>query len=408
MGSTVWNPMTRMEPRSWLLGNGEIVKEPALEMSGSGRKVRVAGTTKSVFESSLDSLIDEAAHTIARSKGTDVWLDVSTPVETQLARSAGFVPAGTKASLHLVNDPTNNDASTICWWRFKDPGTPFEVLLTATLKPATSYGSNPGRQQLTACLYVPTRAYYSPSTACVAQVADTQFDSLLNVLYHRNDQLKYKWLEFMQAEPVEWPMEDLGDGYQPHPRAAVTTLLNLVRGYEDLETIQVPDFSDPDNPSWRELELYATNVNSEFVNDMTEYLDGAPTIEQAAQLYEQMLQTLRSVGILVQDKSSNDFMAALLAGEKATLHMEVYALAEEGNGTDTDHKLSVHLPTGTFIVECTHQDVDKTTVAEKWEEALTMASLTGQEDTLLAYARAYAKEAIQNRTKAILKERKAK
>jgi hypothetical protein len=407
MGSTVWSPMTRMEPKSWLLGNGEIVKEPALEMSGSGRKVRVAGSTNSVFETGLDSLISEAAEVIAEKKGTHVWLDVSTPVETQIADQAGFVPAATKASLHLVNDPTNTSAQTICWWRFKDPSTPFEVLLTATLKPSSVSGA-PGRQYLSSWAYVPTRTYHTPSTPQVAQIGDTQFDSLLNHLYYRNDQLKYKWLEFLNAEPVEWPMGDLGEGHQPHPRAAVTALLNLVRSYEDLETIQVPDFSDPDNPSLRELELYATNVNAEFLNDLTEYLDGAPTIEQAAQLYDQMLQTLRSVGILVQDKSSNDFMAALLAGEKATLHMEVYALAEQGNNTDTDHKLSVHLPTGTFIVECTHQDVDQTEVAEKWEEALTMASLTGQEDTLLAYARGYAKEAVQNRTNAILKERKAK
>jgi hypothetical protein len=61
--------------------------------------------------------------------------------------------------------------------------------------------------------------------------------------------------------------------------------------------------------------------------------------------------------------------------------------------------LSVHLPTGTFIVECTHGDVDKNVVAEKWEEALTMASLTGEEDTLLAYAREYAKKHNATRTK---------
>ena len=50
---------------------------------------------------------------------------------------------------------------------------------------------------------------------------------------------------------------------------------------------------------------------------------------------------------------------------------------------------------------------DRNAVAEKWEEAKTMASLTGEEDLLLGYAKAYAQNSIQGRTERILRERTA-
>ena len=98
-------------------------------------------------------------------------------------------------------------------------------------------------------------------------------------------------------------------------------------------------------------------------------------------------------------------MAALLSGDKASLGVRVFNLAETNHNVDNAHKLSVHLPTGTFVVECNHQAVDHNEVAEKWEEALTMASLTGREDALLAYATAYAKDHAKKRTQTIIKER---
>lgn len=404
---TVWMPMTRMEPKSWLLGNGDVVQEPALEMTSTGRKVRVAGTTQSVFSNDLDSLLGQAVQEIAALKQTHVWIETTGGVQRVVERQAGYDPASEKAKLHLVHDPTNGGGHTTLWWRFKDQNTPYEALLTVKLTKVRSHGSV-NAQQMSVFLTIPGRMYYDPACSKSAwNITSDSFPDVTNALHHLDSgNTTYKWQEFFRDNKPNWPSEVLGTSNHQHARAAVTSLLQTVREIEELESIQVPDLGDPYTPAWRTLDLYDTNVNAELLSDLTEYLDGAPTIEQAAELYQKMLETLRSVGITVQGKDPNDFMAALLAGEKATLNMEVYALAEENQQVDSNHKLSVHLPTGAFIVECVHHEVDKNTVAEKWEEALTMASLTGEEDTLLAYAREYAKANNARRTKQILKERK--
>lgn len=398
-------PMTRMEPREWLLGTGEVVREPPLEMSGSGRKIRVAGTTESVYNTEIDMLLRQAVDRIASDKHTTVWLDITGGLEDRIRYAIGFRPAEAKGKLHLVHDPGNAAGYTDLWWRFKDVGTPFEVLLWARLKNHRTAGSVNG-QFLHVSLVTPARNAFDQNNLPVLLVKDKYFSEYVNLTrFQGNSDLPPKWQEFVRDNPPDWPVDLLGDGNHPHARAGVAALLKVVREFEAIDEIEVPDMGDPFNPAYRTLKLHGTNVNAELLSDLTEYLDGAPTIEQAAELYQQMLETLRSVGISVQGKSPNDFLAAMLAGEKSTLNMQVFGLSEEQMRVDQDHKLSVHLPTGTFIVECTHQDVDKNQVAEHWEAAKTMASLTGEADELLAYARAYAASNQERRTKSILKER---
>lgn len=410
MAATVWMPMTRMEPKSWLLGNGEVVTEPALEMTGTGRKVRVAGTTTSVFAHELDTLLSRAVKAVAQDKGTHIWLDLTGGVREQI-RNDSFDTAAARAKLHLVHDPTNANAATDLWWRFKDVNTPFEVLLWVRMTNYRHSGVVNG-QSISTRLMFPSRTYFGDvATPAVYGIADNKFSTAISQLGYINNDLVVQWNQYLRDNPADWAgsaENHLGAFNHQHARAGVTALLKIVRDFEDLDEIRVPDLGDPYSPSYRALKLDDTNVNAELLSDLTEYLDGAPTIEQAAELYQQMLETLRSVGITVQGKSPNDFLSALLAGEKATLNMQVFNLAEEAQRVDHDHKLSVHLPTGAFIVECSHNNGDKNVVAEKWDEARTMASLTGEEDTLLAYARGYAAEHNARRTKEILKERRAR
>lgn len=404
MAGTVWSPMTRMQPSEWLLGNGEIVKEPPLEMSSSGRKVRIAGTTTSVYMNDLDNMLAEAVKKLAAEKQTHVWLDITGGIERQYESYATQLHASCK--FHMVHDPSNLYASTVMWWRFKDTNSPFEVLLWVQVSPNRSTRAVNG-QTVIATLSMPTRSYWGSSiNREIVNARNNGMNELVDGLRSLDVDLNYKWQEFLRDNPVSWPVDLLGVRNPAHARSSVSAVLELVRAFDDLSEIQVPDLGDPYNPSYRTLSLYGTNVNAELISDLTEYLDGAPTIEKAAELYEQLLDTLQSVGIQVERKSANDFHAALLAGDKDLLNVQIYNLAEQNLRVDNDHSLSTNLATGTFIVQCSHSEVDKGVVAEKWEEALTMASLTGEEDTLLAYARAYAKEHVKRRTESILQERR--
>lgn len=400
--------MTRMEPRSWLLGNGEIIREPALEMTGSGRKVRVAGTTQSVYHYDTEQMLFDAAQALAREKRTHVHLEVTKPLSVILASVAGYDPAATRAKLHLVHAASDQTAKTIVWWRFKDINTPFEVLLTVIMNNFGGSRNVAGVQRIQTLLTFPTRTYQPGPTegndTKVVNIQDPKFSALVEQVARLGYDHQVAWEQLLRDDEPEWASV-LGQGEHARLKDACAALLKLVRRIDGYDCIEVPDLGDPDNPSFRTLDLYDTNYNQALSQDLADYLDGAPTVEKAAELYTELLGTLRACGFVLDQSSTNDFQAALLNGDKAALGVRVFQLAGENHTDDNEHKLSMHLPTGTFVVECNHREVSRDQVAEKWEEALTMASLTGQTDELLAFAQAYAKDHRKKRTTRIIRER---
>lgn len=390
--ATTWTPMTRFEPHEWLLANGEVVKEPPLEQTTTGLKVRVAGTKDSFYSKDLDDLLSKAAQTIAAEKGTTVFL----PLMYAAAREAALVPTNQSTSLHLT--AATHVTSTRCWWKFKHPSMPFTVTLTVDMDQARGSVAN------------------VLSTKVVCQRIDPQATEAHFYTYSSIDEyLAYQGLssddlyavrEFIRDNPLEWAdgTLDYENKTLPVARMAAQDLLAIVRKLEALDEIEWPDLRNPKNPGHFTLELFDSSVNSQFVSELTDYLEGAPGAEKAAAIYEDLLEALRSIGIVL-NKGSNDLLSALNTG--TTFSAQVTNLAEEGFKIDHSHALTVNIPTGTFIVDCNNRNVNLNEVAEQWEEAKTLASLTGQEDELLAYAREYAKQHSAKRAKRILKERGA-
>lgn len=401
--ATTWSPKTRLEPRSWLLTNGEVVQEPALEETPSGRKVRVAGATDSVYASDLDNLLTRAVATIAAQKKTDVWMPLH-GAEAQIRQKLGYKPSEQKAILHVVHDAGNRYGKTHVWWRFKHPELPIEVVLTLDASAQYSYnGTKP--QTLAGRLVMPYLVTQRGVEAGAYAEEEVDWSDTQNLLGTYDERLALR--EFTRDNPADWPVgEILGSGHFMNERLMVEALLKRVRKADDLVTIQVPDLRDMSNLGWLTLDLFDTNCNDAFIAELADYLDGTPAVDEALKAYRNMLAALRAAGIVLEDKEDNDFLAALVSGDKALLSVQVQYPAEEGHLRDNEHKLSLHLPSGTFIVECNHRKTNKDEIAEKWEEALTVAQFTGQEDTLLAYAREYSRTQNERRTKAILKERK--
>lgn len=396
MGSTTWHPRTTSQPREWLLTNGEVVHEPALEESGSGLKVRVAGTKLTAYSKDVDDLIVKAVEAIAAQKQTSVWM--RTQSSTARARYSE------KPKLHVIAEPDNRYANTQLYWVFKHPTLPIEATLTIELAAAYHYGNNGDRpQRLHAWVDGPDTAPNATTNPLWVQVNAGDYGGYRDRLRTYEQQTKFR--EFIRDTPPTPPLTDLlGEQSLKGERQAVEHLLKKVRAADALASIQIPDLRDVDNPAWLDLELFETNVNDKFIADLADYLDGAPSVEEAHGLYEQMLRTLRSVGIVMEDsKSKNDFQAALLSNEPLTV--KVGPVAEVGHGRDHEHDLTMDLRTGTFIVNCSMRVADRNTIAEKWEEAQVLAQFTGKEDELLAYARRYAETEAQRRAEKILKER---
>lgn len=398
MPATTWMKVTRFEPRQWILANGEVVTEPELEQTSSGRKIRVAGTTNSVFMNQLDDILKQAVIALAESKGTTVLSAVSHTMEKN-----AIGEFASQAKLHLLTPADSYGKDTSLYWRFRDPQTSYEVTLFARL---TTLRGN--QYDLNVGLWQPLLDYrtYAPSWA-LSQ--DKQFSSLHSLLLTGHDwdtNLDAAWRTFLRDEKPGWNTEVLGTERIHASRRAVRRLLEVVREFESLDTINVPDPADPFTPAWRSMELVESNVNGQFVSDLTEYLDTAPTVRQVAEMYETMVKTMESLGMTVTSKGDNDFMTALLNGDKGAMHLDVGQADEQGFTKDRYHKVSIHMPSGTIVVECQHHNVDMNNVAEQWDEAQTIAKLTGTTAELAAFGERAVKEEAKLRTRRIIKERK--
>lgn len=404
--ATEWMPLTRFQQRSWLLANGEIVTEPRLEQTSTGRKIRVAGTKKSFFAGNLDTLLWDAVEQIAAEKNTRVVMEVvdSNVRNTMETAALNINPAQTgKAKAHMVHDPGSAGATTNAWWRFKHPSMPIEAVLMVRVMNYPTHTS-PGRQMFSTTLAFPTTDKNTSGPTVVGE-EDPSYTNFLDTLSDYD--LTYKWREFLRDNRPNWSDAELVNAdYLPTAHKAVERTLNLVRAFEELDTLQIPDVTDLDNPGWLDLELYETNVNAEFISDLTEWMDSNPAVDGVLNAYRNLMEQMAQSGFRVGEKVEDEFMAALLSGDKPRMNMTVHNVIDPHTyGLDRDHTVSIHLPSGTIIVECAHKAADRGEIAEKWEETLMMAKLTGQEDVLLEFARKAALDKAQKGSKGVIKDR---
>lgn len=399
--TTTWYDQINTTPRSWLLENGEIVTEPVMQKSGSGVKVRVAAMpTMSAYAKDADALIQRAVRTIASQKRTAVWMGLHGSEDTR-DRVLGFKPDEQKAELFLHNPAKK---FTIAWWKFRHPTLPIEAVLH--LKAYHVNHNVPADGQLiVGTLTAPRTNEHQMSSTWVG----SKTNMLTPLVAHEAGEER----EFVRDNPAEWLGEGiLGDHRLGSETAMVRKLLELVRAADGLETIEIPDQRQTTEPGWLELELYETNVNSTFVSDLVDYLDGSSSVAEAARIYDELRNCMRGLGVYLSPLNENDFSKGLL-GANDTFVTTTLGLtseditAEKQDGRDHNHTLRMHLLSGTFVVDCDIKDTNKDEAVTRWEEALTIASLTGEEDVLVAFARASVEDKRKKRARAILAQRKS-
>lgn len=408
MSGTSWSTLIRTQPRQWLLTDGSVISEPRLEVSGSNRRVRVAGRNDtSTYSNDLHSLLTRAANDAAAQRGLQILLETTYDLKLLYRSALGFDPGGIpSALLGPVHDPENRGNTTYCWWKFRHPDIPqLEAYVTVTMR-----GLGNLNYVRSAKLWMPVRSYYSSETD--TRIVETNGAYLGNITQRLDSTRESEWDQWIEQNLPSWKDSlTLGESTTGGARAAVKDLIKVVRAVEQHDSLELPDFTDIDNPSYAKFDLVASNVNGQFMSDMAEYLDGETAVNQALEHYQSLLSMLRSMGVEVQapDSATNDFSAAMLSGQNGSLNMAVRnpIRPEKGREFEVDHEhtLSVHLPTGTFLVECSVQPQDPEEIDQKWREAKTIARLTGEEDELLAYARQYAASQRTGQAQSIIKVR---
>lgn len=394
--ATKWQPVPLTEKRSWLLTNGEVVTMPDLEETPSGLKVRVAGSNQSVFRKDLEELIVSTVRKTAQGRGTEVWM----PLYEQGQRVAGVVNATTNGKPPTLHLGTSED-TTLIWFRFRHATLPIEAVLHITAGRLPGVPSWRPDERVQARLGMPVNSDGMDSE--VLGIEDERFTALAGNLPHHS---RLTFVEFVRDNPVEWA-SILGTSAFRNEREMVEMLLEKVRKADSLARIQVPDLREPSQPAWLDLELHDTNLTMRLIADLQDYLDGEPALAEAARLYNEFRAALRKAGVVLQESwTENDLNRALNGGDEEGFTVRVMEPVEKGGREDSDHSLFIHMPTGTFVVNCLLHTANRNEVADEWEKAHVIAELTGQEDALLAYAREFARTKDERRTREILAERK--
>lgn len=392
--ATTWLPKHRFkQPRSFVLANGDIIEEPQLEESSTGRRIRLAGDAKSVYPKDEDALIKRGLERAATRRRTQLWMPLDLN-ETALERTAGFTPADVRARF----EPTiRQRVKAIAWWSFKHPTLPVKALLFVRWYQDNDYGEG---HQITTGLVTPNQVAKGLSPLAVLS-ADPELAPIRRTL--ADNLAKERFQEFIKDDTLDL----LGMETGLIERKAVATLLKQVRAIEELEEIRVPDLRGAENLEfdWLTLKLDESNINGRFTQDLSEYLSDTATADRALEVYKELIGVFRTMGMVIDTNlRENQLVEAMLHGDEKALTVKIaHAVGEDGK--DVGHAVSVHLPTGTFVVSCGNRQEDKDKIAHAWEESRMLAELTGQEDVLLAYARQYVTTDHHRRTKKIVAQR---
>lgn len=393
--ATTWSPVVHVERNDWLLMNGEVVREPALEQTPSGRKMRVAGTNLTCFTRDMDTLLLGALKRAANDRNTEVWMPL-TQFDQRIRGELGYKPEETRAELYLLNSQLTK---TVFWWRFRHPTLPVEAYLTVRSDKPDGWSST---HTVSSTLTMPrTDQDLQRGPTRITTTRDQDFS---NVYYFLSDPEDRQWQEFVRDNPPEWVGPLLRNHDIQAEKVVIQTLLTMARAADDLQTITVPDLRDLENPGWLELELHGTNFNGSVLSDMQDYLEGSASVNETLRLYNEFREGLRAIGVVLEERTEDHFHQALLSGDRGPLTVQVLSGAHDEEGVDSDHTLTMHLPTGTFVVNCSA--AGKNAVADRWEEVHTVASLTGEEDVLLAFAREYVRTSSEKRARKIINKRK--
>ena len=401
---TTWHAKTNFEkPREWLLGDGNTITEPALEQTASGRKVRIAGTTRpTTFASDQDQLILDTIRAEAEEKGTFVWMPLD-KFRSFLEENAGIYPATSSTALYLNEE----EKATRVWWRFRHPTLPIEAMVVVHAAYTNPHWRKHTNHTVGAHLIMPRTTpvdtlanWYAMQPEFYVLTDDTLPVLLQNLEYKAEVTTR----QFIKDTRPEWTAI-LGQEQHRAAHKAARLLLRNLRTFDDLAEIEILDQRDVNNPTWLTLELADTNYDPNLAAELADFLDGETAVEEAARIYADLLTSLRKLGIVFSDAATDHFQQALLAGSKGVT-VEIDTPPVDLDNPDEDdgyHELTLHLPTGTFAVSCGVPHRDR--VAERWDEARTIASLSGEEDTLLAFAREVTSRDQQKKVRKVLRQR---
>lgn len=376
---------------------------PDLEVTTSGRRVRIAGTTLSTGSKQVETLIQNAIDEVAKDRGTQRWMRVfpDDEINEVMANRVGQ----TKESLFNVakvhyNDPANANTyhtNTLLVWHLKSKDAPITGFLTLNLMQRNS------RMDI-----IPSLVWRStnPKDGHSIGAVNSWHNNYLNI-----GEGMSRWSEeFKKTEDLF--REHIGIDistyqYSNQMRAAINKFLGMAKDINNREHLTVFQMDQDDKPSTFDMEIVATNFTASVQRELLDYVQTGPLLDRIKTSYEDLVTSLNALGITYQSRPGDNEFGRAISGDLSALRLTLGAIEDteqETSGIDHGHNVVLDFATGSLIVNCSHKN-DQSEISEAWEIARFKASLTGEEDILLEYAKAYRNPKEQARLMRIIKQR---
>jgi hypothetical protein len=230
----------------------------------------------------------------------------------------------------------------------------------------------------------------------------------------RQNAIQQRVSELMRDDPQVYgrmPSDFFQETQFPTFHKAVEGILKRIREFEDLSEIPIPDLLDNDNPKWMSLALYDTNVTGEFIQTLVDFLDTAASMKDVLAAYEELRKAMTRLGFVLPERSEDDLSSALNT-DNASMYVTLSPVWDansdntaEHSKPDDDHTVYLHLTSGCLLVSCTKTDM-RDQAGQAWEEAITVASLTGQQSNLLTFANEYVRNNAEGSSRKFVNSRR--
>lgn len=355
---TSWTYAQHPANSAYLCTDGTRLQAPLLETTPARRRWRIAGTKQSCSYDDLEQLLIAAMHAEASRQGKMLWVREWTEHALWTRHN---VIAGLPASWNLGRTPPTLDSALA--FEFQAPDLPqLQAVIWLYLR---SDADSNRPYNVTSLL-----TYHAPPTAAIGQ-----FQPMVE-----------KYTGWGKLTPTnEIPFK--GTTHKTL-RQALSCYLTIARAASGIDTLRVLD-GRTGKPA--EVRFVRTNFTEEHYREVLTRFDADETLTRLNQHLDGVVAELRNLGIVVAERVTRQAMeTAPLANFPCWVKLEPDDNPENfPNGhRDQVHAVTLDLLHGVMFVDCS-TDAALRGGLDAWEVARFKAGISGEEDILLAYARAW-------------------
>lgn len=420
MAATTWNLAPWLGNQQWLLTDNAVVQTPPVEASGSGRRIRIAGQTKSYALNDVDAVLRDAVREVADRRGSKPWVKLGVDRDANLEYHGMAAPAfatkpdfATPLKFHLStadNSSRRHGQHTDIVFEFASEECPTVTAMVWVTMHIDSANDHIIHSGITYRPMHPTLAENSSYKFWSGpDGSNSDWFSPFGYYDHGDDVDAAKRL-LNEVVPIQGGVKFQNHDYRKSSRVMVTDAIKLLRELLDVQTIQLPVWRDSQTPTLMSFKATGrTTFSRALYQEMLDHVQTAATVERIQKNMQQIVKDMQSLGMVTtagNSRAQMDFLATVQQafGDDLACHMIPVTTTDDGDVgivEDSEHTVSIDLKSGTIVVHCARE----VGALDQWNFERTKAELTGELDAFLGFARQQQQKRARRRVAQIVEER---